>query len=260
MLKPVTKKPVAIKKKKSRLPLILAVAGLLFVVALAILGWFAIKSVEEPVEEEIVDEIVILDIIDEVDDPEIRSGSDLDSDGLSDIEELLYGTDVRDPDTDGDTFLDGNEVFHRYSPLGEAPQTLLDTGAVEEYESEDQSITLTYPAQWSVAAEVDADFEETSQVIFRTNSTATIRLAGFSLEDQDFEVWFEQNTLNEDSFDELDTTLTKEGYIAYMGTGGLSAYVEVGGQVFVFEYDLADELEVVYLQTFQMMINSFIVK
>ena len=58
-------------------------------------------------------------------------GKDTDSDGLTDVEELLYGTNFRDPDSDEDTFLDGNEVFHRYHPLGVAPSTLIDTGAVK---------------------------------------------------------------------------------------------------------------------------------
>ena len=58
----------------------------------------------------------------------------------------------------------------------------------------------------------------------------------------------------------MDVTLTKEGYMAYIGSDGLLAYIEAGDMVFVFEYDLADELEIVYLQTFQMMINSFVAK
>jgi len=258
-IKPPIKKPVLAKKKKSKLPWILALVGFIFIVVLVVLGWFALRTVEpeiiieEPPIEEEIEEVVIVE-------QEIRSGSDLDSDGLSDIEEVMYGTDVRDPDSDGDTFLDGNEVFHRYSPLGLAPQTLRDTGAVDEYENEDLGFTLTYPAQWTVAAEVDAEFQETEEVIFRTNSTATIRLAASSLEDQIFNDWYKDNSIGEDDFNELDTTLTKEGYMAYMSSGGLLSYVEIGDWVYIFKYDLSDELEIVYLQTFQMMINSFLVK
>ncbi len=248
------KKPVTPVKKKSKLPWILAIAGILFVIAIAVLGWVALQGIEEEevVEGEIIEEEVI------VEEEEIRPGSDLDSDGLSDIEEVMYGTDARDPDSDGDTFLDGNEVFHRYSPLGEAPQTLLDTGSVEEYESEDLGFTLTYPTQWTVAAEVDSEFQETEEVIFRTNSTATIRLTASSLEDLVFEDWYAENSFGEGEYDDLDTTLTKEGYVAYMSPDELLAYVEAEGRVYVFQYDLSDEIEIVYLQTFQMMINSFL--
>ncbi len=57
-------------------------------------------------------------------------GLDPDSDGLSDLEEPIYGTDLHNPDTDGDGFLDGNEVYHLYNPAAKAPVRLLDSGLV----------------------------------------------------------------------------------------------------------------------------------
>jgi hypothetical protein len=42
---------------------------------------------------------------------------DTDSDGLTDIEELLIGTDPRNPDTDSDGMSDGWEVDHGFDPL-----------------------------------------------------------------------------------------------------------------------------------------------
>lgn len=45
---------------------------------------------------------------------------DTDSDGLGDREEVeVYSTDPRDADTDGDTYLDGQEVAGGYNPNGE---------------------------------------------------------------------------------------------------------------------------------------------
>ena len=46
---------------------------------------------------------------------------DSDSDGLSDSEEKIYGTDPFNPDTDGDGFTDGAEVKGGYDPLKKAP-------------------------------------------------------------------------------------------------------------------------------------------
>ncbi|MEK7606701.1 MAG: hypothetical protein AAB444_00675 [Patescibacteria group bacterium] len=43
---------------------------------------------------------------------------DTDGDGLPDFTESFYDTDARNPDTDGDSYLDGEEVRHGYSPLG----------------------------------------------------------------------------------------------------------------------------------------------
>jgi len=44
---------------------------------------------------------------------------DSDGDGLTDGEEIFYGTDPNNPDTDGDGFLDGEEVKGGYNPMGE---------------------------------------------------------------------------------------------------------------------------------------------
>lgn len=44
---------------------------------------------------------------------------DNDNDGLSNAEEVVYGTDLNNPDTDGDGYLDGIEVENGYNPLGE---------------------------------------------------------------------------------------------------------------------------------------------
>ncbi len=47
---------------------------------------------------------------------------DTDNDGLSDNEENLYGTDPKNPDTDGDSYSDGVEVRSGYSPIKAAPE------------------------------------------------------------------------------------------------------------------------------------------
>jgi len=44
--------------------------------------------------------------------------NDSDSDGLTDMEEIIYGTDKDDPDTDGDGYEDGAEVEAGYDPSG----------------------------------------------------------------------------------------------------------------------------------------------
>lgn len=43
---------------------------------------------------------------------------DGDKDGLTNQEELFYGTDINNPDTDGDGFSDGDEVKNGYNPNG----------------------------------------------------------------------------------------------------------------------------------------------
>ncbi|MBI5037622.1 MAG: calcium-binding protein [Candidatus Kerfeldbacteria bacterium] len=43
---------------------------------------------------------------------------DTDNDGLTDVQEGVWGTDILNPDTDGDGFLDGTEVQNGYNPNG----------------------------------------------------------------------------------------------------------------------------------------------
>ncbi|MHA1682151.1 MAG: hypothetical protein ACTSUE_14535 [Promethearchaeota archaeon] len=48
----------------------------------------------------------------------INSTGDLDGDGISNLaEERIHGTDLLDPDTDGDGFSDGEEIEGEYDPL-----------------------------------------------------------------------------------------------------------------------------------------------
>ncbi len=46
---------------------------------------------------------------------------DSDADGLSDDAELRYGTKKDQSDTDGDSYLDGDEVQHGFNPIGNGP-------------------------------------------------------------------------------------------------------------------------------------------
>lgn len=52
-------------------------------------------------------------------DMEFDMDQDSDQDGLTDQQENMYGTDPMNPDTDGDTYLDGQEIEGGYNPLGE---------------------------------------------------------------------------------------------------------------------------------------------
>jgi len=52
------------------------------------------------------------------------TGTDTDSDGLSDAFEDAYGTDKSKADTDSDSFLDGNEVKNGYNAAGPGRQVL----------------------------------------------------------------------------------------------------------------------------------------
>ncbi|MDA0208399.1 MAG: thrombospondin type 3 repeat-containing protein [bacterium] len=182
-------------------------------------------------------------------DPVVTRGIDTDSDGLSDREEVLYGTDFRNPDTDADTFLDGNEVFHGYDPLGFRPRTLMDTGTVAEFVNDEQGYSILYPNRWTLEVRENGMFVETTTSA--TMEVVTIEKA----EEERFDEWYlAQNT--EEIFTQLSVFPTRMGYQAYMSEDGTSAYLDFMGSVMVFDYDLQDELTIDFIQTFHMMLNS----
>ena len=73
-------------------------------------GWVFIKEIYLPAVADVSTEKKIASF-----------DTDLDNDGLSDLEESFYKTDFRDPDTDGDGYLDGEELASGYDPRIPAP-------------------------------------------------------------------------------------------------------------------------------------------
>lgn len=181
---------------------------------------------------------------------EETNAKDTDSDGLTDVEELLYGTNFREPDSDKDSFLDGNEVFHRYHPLGLAPATLLDTGAVKVFEDSLYPFTIYYPSTWSTVLN-----ESDTAVTFRSARQATIDVEWEEKDvDETLAQWYEANQPS--SRGEMKGILTKEGYYGLTTSDDRTAYLDVGEAVITLTYDLGSRIQVEYLQTFQMMVNS----
>lgn len=179
-------------------------------------------------------------------------GKDTDSDGLTDVEELLYGTNFRDPDSDEDTFLDGNEVFHRYHPLGTAPATLLDTGAVKVFTDAAYPYTLYYPSTWTVALTRD-----TFGVTFQSARQASISVEWEEKDPSETLDDLLTDVVTTAERSEMKEVMTKEGYFGLMSADDRTAYLDMGTAMATMVYDLGGKTQIEYLQTFQMMANSF---
>lgn len=61
---------------------------------------------------------------------------DDDNDGLPNAKEIIYGSDLKNPDTDGDSYLDGSEVINGYDPIV--------AGSARLAERQDQNLTIQY--------------------------------------------------------------------------------------------------------------------
>lgn len=182
---------------------------------------------------------------------EIVRGTDSDSDGLTDVEEdLVYGTNPLQPDSDQDGFLDGNEVFHRYDPNGGpvAGNTLFESGIVARYEGETTTNVyhLFYPIQWQVS-EVD------NEVVIDAGTGEGIRVR-FEQKPSTLAVddWVDQ----EIGLDSVVEGTTKNDLVMVQSQNTLFAYLDLGTSVLILEYDTGTKARVDYLQTFKMMLNS----
>lgn len=177
-------------------------------------------------------------------------GLDSDSDGLSDIEEPLYGTDRQAPDADQDKFLDGNEVFHLYNPAAQAPVRLIDSGLVKPFRS-DVGWSLYIPAAWE--AVLDASGAK--------GTVATGRGEQFfiALDDNADALplvdWYVAKYPGT-TVSSLRPITTKGGLEGVFAPDRMTAYFAWDGKIFSLRYDIDGQTYVNYRTTYEMMLNS----
>ena len=183
-------------------------------------------------------------------------GTDSDSDGLTDIEEILFGSDPRAADTDRDTYLDGNEVYHLYNPRGDAPSLLTETGFAREFTDDAVSYAVVYPSRWSTQL-TDA---ATEQVTFRVPTGEYVQIEKLSKDPAiSLEAWYLASHPDERAED-LGEVKTGEGYTGLESPDKMSIYLEVGDAVYGLSYRLGEVKTINFLTTFQMMVASFTLK
>lgn len=179
------------------------------------------------------------------------AGLDTDSDGLTDLEEALYGTDPRNPDTDADGFNDGNEVYHLYNPAKPAPVRLIDSDLVKVVTAP-IGWMMYVPASWDVAmnatdgskATIDTHHGETFVVTIEDNADKKPILQ-----------WYLDGHPNVNATQVMEYR-SKGGYTGILGADQLTTYVPWGDRVFVFTYDLDGQTYINYRTTYYMMLNS----
>lgn len=264
-----------LEKNASRKPVILSVLlillGLLIVVGVFVWLWLSAEE-DSPIEDDLTTEMVedIEPVVrpEPLPEPEIvelQPGRDTDSDGLTDVEERLYGTDPRNPDTDGDSFLDGNEVFNLYDPLEPAPAPLSLSRFINNYRhSGEVSFNFFYPNAWDVQSlsvnnvlTVD-NFLDGVSIRTLTSSVLSMQVLepdeGIELSEF-FEAIIEERGVENDIL----RYISKAGYVGYQTEGKRMAMIEAGDYWVLFEYDTRNDRFIEHLMTFQMIMNSFII-
>lgn len=177
-------------------------------------------------------------------------GLDSDSDGLSDLEEPLYGTDRQSPDADKDKFLDGNEVFHLYNPAAQAPVRLVDSGLVKLLRS-DVGWSIFVPTAWQTTLD-----DRTGG-----GTAATGRGEQFIVALQEnpnhlpLVDWYVGNYPGT-TVSSLRPMTTKGGLEGVFAPDRMTAYFAWDGKVFSLRYDIDGQTYINYRTTYEMMLNS----
>lgn len=181
------------------------------------------------------------------------AGLDSDSDGLTDLEERLFGTDNRNPDSESDGFLDGNEVYNLYNPTGQAPGKLEDSSIVKKLEGT-IGWNMLIPAGWTTQ-EAAADGARISIV---TGNGETFKLAvNDNPNRQTVLEWYLANNPAAQR-DQILKYRSKRGYEGIIGADQLTTYIPWGDKIFTFTYDLDGQSFINFRTTYYMMLNSLI--
>ncbi|MFH1620788.1 MAG: hypothetical protein ABIB04_01750 [Patescibacteria group bacterium] len=172
-------------------------------------------------------------------------GKDTDADGLTDVEEAVFGTNPAIKDTDGDGFSDGSEVSNLYSPKANARPL--------EAESDMQKITwknwnFLIPSAWSIFE--DPVFPD--RLMITTAEAARFKLESETLPTgTTLEQWAPANFQPYKSFN------TKNGLQVLQPQSSMNVYyTALGDSVLILTYDLNGDTSYEYRTSFTMLLNS----
>lgn len=175
--------------------------------------------------------------------------ADADTDGLTNAEETLFGTNAAVADSDSDGFNDSVEVTNLYNPTAVAPKKLVEAGLVKPYDG--AGFELLFPSSWTPAegsghlVSFVADGNETISLDVRENPDRQSSLD-----------WFMSRNPGA-SPSSLQAFTTKSGLDGVRDPAGGSSYVAVGDKTYVFTDAVVDATKRSFASTFQMMVNSF---
>lgn len=198
---------------------------------------------EEEEEEEIMDEFVLT--------------KDSDYDGLTDVEEAVWGTDPDNLDTDNDSYLDGKELANLYSPLG-VDKALKDEDTAEIFVDETYGYSFIYPNEFNLI-KVD---EQEGNLIIQSQDTQeffNILVLDNETEFDDVIEWYlsDKSNLTESDIEANKQKTELGNQEAIRTEDGLNIYSLVGRRIFLVSYSPSMSNELNFVTTFNMMLKSF---
>jgi hypothetical protein len=179
--------------------------------------------------------------------------ADTDNDGLTDVEEGLFTTDVANSDTDNDGYQDGQEVINLYNPAGFAPHKIEETALIKIYSNPVYNYTIFYPTPWLARA-----LDETEREVMFTSATGEFMQV--IVEDNPDRLslmdWYLTKAHGTNPA-EVGAATTKAGLLGIKSPDGLTVYFGAEDKIYAISYNVGIKTELNYQSTFEMMYKSF---
>ena len=193
------------------------------------------------------------------------STSDDDNDGLTNIEESLWGTGINQPDTDGDGFIDGKETLATGSITGElylgydptASGTKLEsTSLVKRYSNTTYNWSMLYPAKWGANQVSSATGE--ANIMFSPD-TGTLEYMQVSVQENTTRLSAKNWYLSLDPSVEISQIekVVVNGLEGIRTPDTTSIYLSHEDKIYIISYNIGGLTRVNYMTTFEMMYQSF---
>ena len=186
--------------------------------------------------------------------PEVQSSTDTDSDGLTDVEETLYHTEVNNPDSDIDTIPDGQEILNLTDPNQQTEGAqLAASGLINVYTNPTYSYSFFYPSSWLARAIPETSNQEVL-VITNTGEFFSITVENNSEGLKPVEWYLRQSPGVDQSL--LYSTIVNNQE-AVWNPEHLTLYISKDSRVYILSYNVGTEKEANFKTSFELMINSF---
>jgi len=181
----------------------------------------------------------------------VTGSQDTDKDGLTDMEESLFGTSISLSDTDNDGFSDGQEVVNGYDPNGLSK--LENSSKVRTYSDTINNYNLLYPAVWAVAD----DPQNVDGKIF----TSGEEFVSMSVQDNPARLsardWYLTKSPGINSSQISTVNNWAKTLVGAKSLDNLSVYYTKGDKTYIINYNINILSEAGYESTFEMMYKSF---
>ena len=176
---------------------------------------------------------------------------DTDKDGLTDVEEVVLGTDPALDDTDKDGYKDGQEVNNFYSPKESGSSKLSSLANLKTYANSLNGYKVMYPASWTLDESSAED-----QMISSGNDEFVNILIQTKKIDQTLENWYLEQAPNVRKPD-LKYYTTAVKLPALESPDGFTVYLSKGDKVYVLNYNIGLKEEANFPGIFGLIVNSF---